>query len=100
VAADRPGWTFLSNHGHVLLAVASDPDARMRDIAERVGITERAAQLIIADLVDGGYLTRSRIGRRNAYVVNRHQPFRHPAEAAHEVDELIRIFVRQRRRAD
>ncbi len=98
MSTDRPSWTFLSNHGHVLLTIAADPDARMRDIADRVGITERSAQLIVADLVQAGYLTRSRIGRRNAYVVDGHQPFRHPMEAAHEVDELIEIFVGRRQR--
>ncbi len=87
-----PGWTFLSNHGHVFLTVARDPDARMRDIAARVGITERAAQLIIADLVTGGYVERTRVGRRNTYKIVPGQPFRHPAEAGRLVDELVEIF--------
>ena len=87
-------WTFLSNHGHVLLAVAEDPDARIRDIAERVGITERAAQLIIGDLVESGYVTRTRVGRRNSYRLAEHQPFRHPAESGRNVDDLVAIFRR------
>jgi DNA-binding Lrp family transcriptional regulator len=77
----------------VLLAIAADPQARLRDIAERVGITERAAQLIVADLEEAGYLTRHRVGRRNVYSIFRHRPFRHPAESGHDVDDLIAIFV-------
>ena len=87
----RP-WTFLSNHGHVLLAVARDPHARVRDIAERVGITESSAQQILRDLVDSGYLDKQRVGRRNAYTVRHGQPFRHPAERSRTVDDLIAIF--------
>ena len=92
----RPGerrpWTFLTNHGHVLLAVAADPDARVDDIAQRVGITPRAALAILRDLEDGGYLDRSRRGRRTHYDVRPHQPFRHPSTAHHEVGELLAIF--------
>lgn len=87
-------WTFLSNHGHVLLSVADDPDARIRDIAERVGITERAAQLIIGDLVEAGYVTRTRVGRRNSYRIAAERPFRHPAESGRNVDDLVAIFRR------
>ena len=87
-------WTFLSNHGHVLLSVADDPDARIRDIAERVGITERAAQLIIGDLVEAGYVTRTRVGRRNSYRIAAERPFRHPAESGRNVDDLVSIFRR------
>lgn len=85
-------WTFLSNHGHVLVALAEDPDARLRDIAERVGITERAVQGILADLEDGGYLRRERVGRRNHYRLKRGGRFRHPSEAGASVDALVRIF--------
>ena len=65
-------WDFLSNHAHVLLCIAHDPDSRTRDIAEQVGITERAAQGIVADLIAEGYLKRSKNGRRNHYEINRH----------------------------
>lgn len=85
-------WTFLSNHGHVLLAVAEDPEARIRDVADRVGITERAAQLIIGDLVEAGYVVRTRVGRRNSYRLAPAQPFRHPAESGRNVDDLVAIF--------
>ena len=87
-------WTFLSNHGHVLLAVADDPDTRIRDVAARVGITERAAQLIIGDLVASGYVTRTRVGRRNSYRIAEQRPFRHPAESGRLVDDLLAIFRR------
>lgn len=87
-------WTFLSNHGHVLLVIARDPHARLRDIADRVGITERAAQVIVADLEQGGYVTKERVGRRNHYVLTAGGRFRHPAEDTHSVDELLAIFRR------
>lgn len=86
------GWTFLTNHAHVLLVVAENPQVRVRDIALRVGITERAVQLIVRDLEAGGYLQTRRVGRRNHYTVVTGQRFRHPAEADHGVDELIAIF--------
>ena len=92
-----PGtWTFLTNHAHVLVAVAADPDARLREIASRVGITERAAQLIVGDLEAGGYLSKERVGRRNRYEVHHGAPFRHPAESGQSVDRLLEIFVDQR----
>ncbi|MGC8465910.1 MAG: winged helix-turn-helix domain-containing protein [Acidimicrobiales bacterium] len=85
---ERPGWTFLSNHGHVLVCLANDPEIRGRDIAERVGITERAAQAIISDLVADGYVRRTRIGRRNRYEIISDRPLRHPLERHHNVGEL------------
>ncbi len=87
--APRSGWTFLTNHAHVLVCVAEEPDARGRDIATRVGITERAAQAIVADLVADGYVTRTREGRRNRYEIHPDAPLRHPLEAHHTVGELL-----------
>ena len=92
VAADAKGWTFLSNHGHVLVHISQDSDARLRDIAAAVGITERAATAIINDLVEAGYITRVREGRRNRYTVHKNRRFRHPNESGQSVDELLRIF--------
>lgn len=89
-------WTFLTNHAHVLLCIAEDPDARMRDMAERVGITERAVQRIIDDLAAGGYLTIEREGRRNRYSINQGLRLRHPVEAHCAVEGLIG-FVHGRR---
>jgi predicted transcriptional regulator len=90
---DKPGWTFLTNHAHVLLCTSADPDIRGRDIAARVGITERSAQSIIADLVDAGYLTREKVGRRNRYEVHGAQPLRHPMERDHQVAELLEMVA-------
>ncbi|HEX6418114.1 MAG TPA: winged helix-turn-helix domain-containing protein [Acidimicrobiales bacterium] len=92
----KPGWTFLTNHGHVLVCIAQEPDIRGRDIAERVGITERAAQAIVADLVEAGYVTRTRVGRRNHYTVNVDAPLRHPLEQEHSVGELLSMLGRSR----
>ena len=88
-----PGWTFLSNHGHVLVCIADDPDLRLRDIASRVGITERAVFSIVNDLEADGYLTRIHIGRRNRYELNRVLPLRHPVESSHTVGELLGVLA-------
>jgi predicted ArsR family transcriptional regulator len=88
-----PAWTFLTNHAHVLLAIAGDPEVRMRDVATAVGVTERAVQMIVTDLEAGGYLTRARIGRRNHYTVNEAGRFRHPAESEHRIGELLTLFA-------
>ncbi|MEO1236910.1 MAG: winged helix-turn-helix domain-containing protein [Planctomycetota bacterium] len=82
-------WTFLSNHSHVLLLLAAEPDLRVRDLAERVAITERAVQKIIADLETAGILTRTREGRRNHYHVHADRPLRHPVESHRTVADLI-----------
>ena len=95
-AAPGREWTFLSNHGHVLLAIAYDPEVRLRDIAVRVGITERAVQLIVADLVDGEYIAREKVGRRNRYTVLSGRQFRHPAERTAPLDEFLDIFKSDR----
>lgn len=92
-SARAPEWTFLSNHGHVLLALARDPQCRLRDVAELVGITERSVQAIVADLEAEGYLTRIRIGRRNVYRLHPQKRFRHPAESRHRIGELLDLFV-------
>ena len=82
-------WTFLTNHCHVLICIASDPTLRMRDLAARVGITERAVQRIVADLRDAGYLSLERRGRRNHYDVHTLRPMRHPVEGHRLVSELL-----------
>ncbi|HEX6762372.1 MAG TPA: winged helix-turn-helix domain-containing protein [Gaiellaceae bacterium] len=88
-------WRFLSNHTQVLLCIQRDPDARFRDIAESVGITERAAQRIVADLVDSGYVESERIGRRNHYRVIADSAMRHPAQDGHDIGELLRLLELQ-----
>jgi DNA-binding MarR family transcriptional regulator len=86
-------WTFLTNHALVLLCIARNPDTRLRDIAAAVGITERSVQAIVTDLEEAGYLTRSRVGRRNRYQLHTAQPLRHPLEREHEVDDLLALLV-------
>jgi DNA-binding MarR family transcriptional regulator len=92
-AQHAKGWTFLTNHAHVLLAIARDPTTRLRDVADTVGITERGAQAIVADLEAAGYLRRERVGRRNQYTVNTAGRFRHPAEADHRIGDLLALFT-------
>ena len=87
------GWTFLTNHAHVLLAIARNRDITLREAAARVGITERAAQGIVTDLVAAGYLVRTRLGRRNSYTIEAHRPLRHPLNAGHDLDELLTLLV-------
>jgi DNA-binding transcriptional ArsR family regulator len=87
--AGTHGWTFLTNHAHVLVCLATDPGLRVRDIAMRIGITERATVRILGDLVDAGYLVRRRVGRRNEYALRLDLPMRHPVEAEARVGALI-----------
>lgn len=95
MASDR--WTFLTNYGHVLLCIAADPVVRMRDVADKVGITERAAQRIVADLIEGGYLESTKNGRRNEYRVNSSLPLRHPIEEQSQVAALLALIHPKRR---
>jgi DNA-binding IscR family transcriptional regulator len=85
-------WTFLTNHAHVLLCIARDPDIRLRDVASFVGITERAAQRIVTELVDAGYLDRTREGRRNRYLLNTDVPLRHPLDRNHAIGDIIDVL--------
>ena len=86
-------WTFMSTHFLVLLCIAEDPGIRMADVAERVGLTERAVQRIVTDLVDGGYLHRSRVGRRNQYEINREMPLRHLETQHRRLGELLSLIA-------
>jgi len=85
-------WTFLTNHAHVLLCVSENPNVRLRDIAELVGITERATQRIVGELEDAGYLERVREGRRNSYRLNTAMPLRHPLDSDFRISELLAAF--------
>jgi hypothetical protein len=91
-----PGWTFLTNHALVLVCIAHDPGVRLRDIGERVGITERAAHRIVTELADAGYITRQRNGRRNQYTVNAHLPLPDPIAREQNVGELLEILTATR----
>ena len=86
-------WTFLTNHAHVLLCLANDPSMRMRDIAARVGITERAVQQIIADLDKAGYLDRQRSGRCNVYQIYQDKYLRHPLESQRKISGLLSFLL-------
>ncbi|UQA61327.1 helix-turn-helix transcriptional regulator [Polyangium aurulentum] len=91
------GWTFLTNHAHVLLCLVEDAEVRLRDVATRVGITERAVQRIVSDLEEAGYVTRSRVGRRNSYEVHGEGSLRHPIVAHRDIKALLDLVPRPRR---
>lgn len=89
----KPGWTFLSNHAHVIICLARHPDMVLREVALQVGITERAVQKIVADLEEAGALSREREGRRNHYRINRRFRLRHPLEQHAKIGELLDFAV-------
>ena len=99
-AEQSTSWTFLTNHSQVLLHLAQDRHARIRDVAQAVGITERAAQRIVADLVASGYIERTRVGRRNEYTINRRQTMRHVAQFGQEVGGLLDLLSPAHMHAD
>ena len=90
---DEKTWTFLTNHAQVLLCLAETPDIRLRDVAERVGITERATQRIVADLIAAGYVKTKRTGRRNRYTVDRRHAMRHSAQFGHQIGALLEALT-------
>src|SRR5215213_10807925 len=86
-------WDFLTHHAHVLLCVANDPGIRLRDIADAVGITERAAHKMLSDLVEEGYVKRERTGRRNHYMIRPDLRLRHPLVAERQVGDLLDMLL-------
>lgn len=90
--ASRPTWTFLTNHTHLLVVLNREPDARIRDLAEEVGITQRAVQRILAELVLDGILTIKKEGRRNMYRIRRSARLRHPLENQHTIGEILTLI--------
>jgi len=86
-------WTFLSNHGQVLLCIAQDPALRLRDIGDQVGITERAAHRIVSQLVAAGYLTRRREGRRNRYTITPGRRLPEPLARDRKIGDLLNVLV-------
>ncbi|WP_207795386.1 helix-turn-helix transcriptional regulator [Deinococcus koreensis] len=90
---ESASWTFLTNHAHVLVCLVQRPDDTLREVARRVGITERAVQRIIRELEDAGILQRARTGRRNHYTVDGAHPLRHPLEAHRSVEELLTLLT-------
>jgi len=93
---DEPNssWAFLTNHARVLVCIADQPGVRLRDISERVGITERAAHRIVGELADAGYITRERVGRRNAYVIHTDRPLRDALAREQKVGDLLAVLAR------
>jgi DNA-binding transcriptional ArsR family regulator len=94
--ATRTRWTFLTNHTHVLILLTQDPSMILRQVAARIGITERAVQRIILDLEEGGYIERDKVGRQNHYRILSNHPLRHSVEAHRTVGELLTLVVKKR----
>lgn len=90
------GWTFLSNHTHVLVCLASDGDQTLREVAARVGVTERAVQRIVAELEQAGVLRRTRDGRRNTYSIDANVPLRHPLESHCRIGDLLELVTERK----
>lgn len=88
----KKSWTFLSNHGHVLVQISQNPELKVKEIAAIVGITERSTQSILADLEEAGYIEVTRSGRRNQYRINRNLKLRHPSEANKSIGLLLKVF--------
>ncbi len=86
-------WTFLTNHAQVLICIAEEPGVRLRDVSERIGITERATHRIVTELADAGYITRTRAGRRNTYLVHADLPLPDALARNQRVGELLSILV-------
>jgi hypothetical protein len=89
----RNSWTLLTSHGHVLVEIARDPRARIRDLSAAAGLTERATAAIIADLEAAGYVTRTKVGRRNHYQVNLDNPFRHEAQRDLKIGPFLQFLT-------
>jgi hypothetical protein len=88
-----PGWSFLTNHAQVLLCIAHDPGIRLREIGEAVGITERAAHRIVAELAEAGYISRARHGRRNHYTIRSHLPLPDPLAREQKLGDLLAVLA-------
>ena len=93
-SAPQAGWTFLTNHTHVLVCLVRQPESTLRAVAVQVGITERAVQRIVAELEEAGVLRRERTGRRNRYTVDGSRALRHPLEAQRTVQDLLELLTR------
>lgn len=92
----KRSWTFLTNHGHVLVCISQNPDIRIAEIADQVGIGERAAHRIVQDLVADGYVVRTHVGRRNTYSVDFSRSLRHPLESDHAIGDVFRVLAKPR----
>lgn len=90
---EPPAWSVLSSHGLILVYLARNPRARIRDVALDIGLTERAVGKIIGDLETSGFLTRKKSGRRNVYQFHPRPTLPHPVEAHRQVGDLLRLFL-------
>ena len=90
---DAKPWTFLTNHARVLIVIAQNPNARLRDISAGIGITERAIQRIVAELEEAGYLSHDKVGRRNRYQIQPGTHLRHALGSTHQVKSLLDVFL-------
>lgn len=97
--AEAPEWTFLSNHAHVLICIARQPDIRLSELADLVGIQERTAHRIIHELSDAGYVSVIKVGRNNVYELDLNHPLRHPLESDHDIREIIFPLLKKKRSA-
>ncbi len=97
--ATTKGWTFLTNHAHVLIVLHSEPDLVLREVATRVGITERAVQRIVQDLEDDGYVRRQKVGRKNHYEVLANKALRHPIESHRKIGDLLNLITGPQQRS-
>lgn len=88
----RAHWTFMTNHTHILVVLAREPSMRIRDMADEVGITQRAVQRILAELIEEGVLRVKKEGRRNSYEIQRKTRLRHPLESRHTIGELLDVL--------
>ena len=94
---DVPAWTFLSNHAHVLICIAKQPDMRLSDIADLVGIRERTVHRIVHELSESGYLSVIKEGRNNTYKIDLNKPLRHPLEADHDIRAVVAPLLKKAR---
>ena len=94
-APQTPTWSFLTNYARVLLCIADDPGLRLREIGDRVGVTERAAHRIVDELAAAGYISRARTGRRNRYSINREQPLRDSLVHEQSIGDLLALLSAQ-----
>ena len=98
-AETSQNWTFLSNHAHVLVCVAKNPDVRLSEVAALVGVRERTVHRIVHELIDAGYISVTKVGRNNVYSVDLDKPLRHPLEADHNIQAIIAPLLKKVRRA-
>jgi predicted transcriptional regulator len=92
-------WTFLSNHAHVLVCVAKNPDVRLSEVAELVGVRERTVHRIVHELIDAGYISVTKVGRNNVYSVDLDKPLRHPLEAEHNIQAIVAPLLKKAKRS-